>query len=332
MSVRALLNLASTRLSVLPLAVLYLTERCNSKCITCDYWQTGTTDMALDLALRLARELPELGCQEVLLSGGEPLFHPEWQAILEAMAAAGLRVTLVSNGLLVPKYADTVATTVAELVLSLDGARPETYQAIRGVNGLEVVLEGAREMVRRGVPVVFRCTLQHGNFREIPELVELSRDIGARLSFLAVDTTTGEAFAREGDWQRDMALSQDDCDELPRVIRAAMRTGSFDHVDGGATSLFRLQRYFRAALGLETWPEVRCNAPRFSVVVEPDGRLRPCYFLPEGGRIGEGPLRDTINAEGLRNLREEQRAGRRGECERCVCWMRKGPKAILGLS
>ena len=32
----------------LPLITLYLSDRCNSRCITCDYWKNGLRDMDLE--------------------------------------------------------------------------------------------------------------------------------------------------------------------------------------------------------------------------------------------------------------------------------------------
>ena len=48
---------SSSRLQRLPLVTLYLTERCNSRCVTCDYWRHGRTDMTLNSVQRL---LPSL--------------------------------------------------------------------------------------------------------------------------------------------------------------------------------------------------------------------------------------------------------------------------------
>ena len=41
----------------LPLVTFYLTERCNSRCVTCDYWRHGRRDATLESVLRV---LPDL--------------------------------------------------------------------------------------------------------------------------------------------------------------------------------------------------------------------------------------------------------------------------------
>ena len=70
MNLRSVANLLGDRLYTLPLAVLYITDKCNSRCVSCDYWRFGQTHMSMDLARRLADELPRSGTRYVLLSGG----------------------------------------------------------------------------------------------------------------------------------------------------------------------------------------------------------------------------------------------------------------------
>jgi len=65
------------RLERLPLVTLYLSERCNSRCITCDYWRHGVADMRLEAVQRLLPDLARLHAEVALISGGEPLLNPD---------------------------------------------------------------------------------------------------------------------------------------------------------------------------------------------------------------------------------------------------------------
>src|SRR5579872_5209037 len=56
----------------LPLITLYLTDRCNSRCVTCDYWRHGRADMNLESVTQLLPSLVQLQTRVVLISGGEP--------------------------------------------------------------------------------------------------------------------------------------------------------------------------------------------------------------------------------------------------------------------
>src|SRR5258706_13887795 len=137
-------TLPADRLRVLPLVVLYITDGCNSRCITCDIWKLPRRNMDMALVEQLAAEFPRLGVREVVLSGGEAMQHPEWPRIAQMFREAGAKVTLLTNGLALKKQAEQVIQTIDVLTVSLDGATPETYRAIRGVDALAPILEGMR--------------------------------------------------------------------------------------------------------------------------------------------------------------------------------------------
>lgn len=333
MNLRALLNLSTDRLHTLPVAILYITDRCNSRCISCDYWRFGRKNMELNLAERLAGELSRNGTRYVLLSGGEPLMHPHWDAIASMFKQAGMTVAMVSSGIMLPKFAEQVAATIDELYISLDGATAESYKAIRGVDSLGLIERGTRALVGH-MPITFRTTVQRSNYRELPDMVRLTRSWGAmQHSFLAVDVLTHAAFARADDFDRSMTLAADDLDPFDRVLDEIERDFSAEYASGyiaeSPQKMRRLRNYFAAVLGLEKFPYVRCNAPRFSAVIETDGTLRPCYFLPSWGKLNGTSLHDALNAPEAINLRAQQRRSEREECGRCVCYAYKGARALL---
>ena len=51
----------------LPLVTLVLTDRCNSRCITCDYWRNGRDNLSLQTLRPLLPELEQLGTRVALL-------------------------------------------------------------------------------------------------------------------------------------------------------------------------------------------------------------------------------------------------------------------------
>jgi Fe-coproporphyrin III synthase len=335
MNLRPLLNLNSDRLFALPMAILYITDKCNSRCISCDYWRYGRTNMSLELIERLAEELPRIGTRYILLSGGEPLMHPQWNVIAQKFKMAGMKIGMVTSGIMLPKYADKVSELIDELFVSLDGAMPETYHAIRGVDGLGLIERGVRELAGK-LPITFRTTVQRGNFREIPALLRLTRSWHvAHHSFLAVDVTTHAAFARQADFEHSMALAADDLTEFDRVLaeietefETEFRSG---YIAESPAKLRKLRRYFAALLGLGDFPAVRCNAPRWSTVIETDGSLKPCYFLPAIGKLNGGSILSTLNEPGAIDLRHQQRVGEREECSRCVCSAHKGARELISV-
>jgi MoaA/NifB/PqqE/SkfB family radical SAM enzyme len=332
---RSLMNLAGDRLHALPLLVLYLTDGCNSRCVTCDIWRSPRRNMAPALVDQIVDACPDLGVRWVLLSGGEAMQHPDWPAIATRLRATGARVLLLTNGLLLRKQIDAVAANVDEVIISLDGGTAATYAAIRGVDAFDLVCEGIGAASARGIPVTTRTTIGRANYAELPQIIEAARAAGAaRISFLAVDVLSAEAFGPRDLDNASGALTAEDIDAFEAVLddvtaryADAFASGLLAESPG---KLRRLVDYFRAVNGAGVYPAPRCNAPHISTVVEVDGRLRPCYFLPTYGRITpDDDLGTALNTDVARALRRAYRTGQRTECAHCVCPLYKGPRSLL---
>jgi len=305
----------------LPLATLYLTERCNSRCISCDYWQHGRRDIDLDTVEGLLPGLAALGTETVLISGGEPLLHPQWAGIAAMLRAGGLQLWLLTAGLALAKHADEVARRFDQVTVSLDGSTAASYAAIRGLDAFETVCAGVRAAVRSGMKVGLRVTVQRGNAGELVELVALAHKLGVSgISFLAADVSHAEAFGRHGKPVDGVALRAED---LPLLARSLDALDASDFASGfiaeTPVKLRRIEAHYRARLGLGEPPPVRCNAPEHSAVIEADGSLRPCFFIAGTGRLGRSGLVEALNSTPQRRLRAVIHAGDRPECAHCVC-------------
>jgi MoaA/NifB/PqqE/SkfB family radical SAM enzyme len=325
---------AGEPLRSLPLATLYLTDRCNSRCVSCDYWRHGQHDMSLEAVARLLPSLTALGTREVLISGGEPLLNPQWAAIATLLRGHGLRLLLLSSGLALAKHAREIGALFESVTVSLDGTDRDSYAAIRGVDAFDKVCEGIRAAAQQGLATGLRVTVQRGNYRRLSRFVTLARELGASsISFLAADVSNPQAFGRR-DGERsdaDIALRADDLPHLAAAIDAVEREHADDFrsefILESPAKLRRLQAYFHAICGLGDFPPVRCNAPEFSAVIEADGSLRPCFFISGPGHVADGDLAGSLNAPAMRRLRADIRAQARRECARCVCAKWRDPKA-----
>jgi len=316
----------------LPLVTLYLTERCNSRCVTCDYWRHGRKDVTLESVTRLLPELVALQTRTALISGGEPLLNPQWQAIAETLRASDIDLWLLTSGLSLAKHAGRAARLFQSITVSLDGTCAETYAAIRGLDAFDKVCEGIRAAVAAGATVGLRVTLQRANYRELPRFVTLARELGAsQVSFLAVDVSNPHAFARLEDFSHELALQPADLPVLDTLLDDLERDHAEDFrtrfIAESPAKLRRLRQYFSALKGADVFPPVRCNAPEFSAVVGVDGRVAPCFFIPGPADAAPGtPLGAALGGDSMIELRRAIRAGERRECERCVCSMWREPR------
>ena len=317
----------------LPLVTLHLTDRCNSRCVSCDYWRHGRDDVTLAAVSKLLPDLRKLHTQTVLISGGEPLVHPQWAQIAELLSEQGLTLWLVTSGLSLARHAIRAAGLFDSITVSVDGTTPEMYAAIRGLNAFDNVCNGIRRAVAAHAGVSIRVTVQRANYHALPAFVDLARELGVHeISFLAADVSNAFAFGRAGDFSSDLALRPQDLPALDAILdamehdhREAFQSG---FIAESPQKLRRLRHYFAAVCGLNAFPATHCNAPEFSAVIGATGHISPCFFIagpPTTTTTTMHGLSHALNTGDMTSLRREIRNGHRKECSTCVCSLWRDP-------
>jgi MoaA/NifB/PqqE/SkfB family radical SAM enzyme len=118
-------------------AVVYLTQRCNLRCVYCSAPFRGTGELDTATWRGIVDELAALGCVRVAILGGEPLLRPDLGELIAHIGDRGMTASLTSNGLLVPRRLDALRR-LSHLVLSLDAPGPAN-DAARGEGVFEAV-------------------------------------------------------------------------------------------------------------------------------------------------------------------------------------------------
>jgi Fe-coproporphyrin III synthase len=323
---------ATNRTFVLPLLIFYPTGRCNSRCISCDWWKhNGAGDLTLDEIRELVATLPSLGTRVVVFSGGEPLLRPEVFDAAALFRARGMTLHLLTSGVLLERFASRVAQQFSRVVVSLDAASDSLYEEIRGVDALAVLERGVARLraLAPQVPITARATLHRLNFRELPRLVDRAKAMALDgISFLPADMSSS-GFGREtrahGAARADLAslaLDREEVREFEAIIEDAIERYARDFDSGfiaeAPDKLRRLPRYYAAAAGDQPFPRVSCNAPWVSAVIEADGSVRPCFFQRAVGNIRRTPF-ETIVTRNLPAFRRSLDVGSNPVCVRCVC-------------
>lgn len=321
----------TNRTFVLPLLIFYPTSRCNSRCVSCDWWkQNGADDLTLEEIGHLAGSLPDFGTRVVAFSGGEPLLRPDVFEIAGLFRANGMRLQLLTSGVLLERFAEPVAENFERLTVSLDATTEALYQEVRGIAALSAVEQGIARFRRIApkVPVSARATLHRLNFRELPMLIDRAQAIGFdRISFLAADVSS-TAFGREhAPLDGALRMTSAEVAEFSALVEETIESHRADFESGFVAerpeSLRRLPRYYAALVDGGAFPSVACNAPWMSVVLEADGTVRPCFFHKGIGNIRRTPL-ETILTSRMPAFRGELDVPTDPLCKKCVCSIRAG--------
>jgi len=320
------LGQASNRTFVLPLVIFYPTSRCNSRCMSCDWWkQSGAGDLAIGEIERIAGALPALGTKLVVFSGGEPLLRPDVFDAAAMFRARGLTLHLLTSGVLLERFVGRVAAQFARVCVSLDASTEELYERIRGVDALGSVSRGVAKLqaVAPHIPITARATIHRANFRELPRLIDYAKALHLDgISFLPADVSS-RAFGRDQAPDRStLALDADEVAELEQTVDRTIAAYRDDFASGfvaeSPEKLRRLPQYYAALNGERPFPAVLCNAPWVSVVIEANGGVRPCFFHEVVGNLRDTSL-STIVSNNLRAFRRSFDVSTDPVCARCVC-------------
>lgn len=270
---------APDRLSA-PLTVyLGATQGCNLACGHCSSGSGPGPLGALDAALmrKLFRELHELGCMQVHVSGGEPLLHPDLLPALDPAFALGLNVLLTTNGTLVT---DALAEELARrpfrcLSVSLDGPDAASNDSVRGAGAFDEALRGLKRLARLR-PVGVTATLTPALAGRLAELAKLCEEAGAASLSLRPALPSGRALERTEHLpaRSEFLEATRELDRLQETARIPLFHPP--EVPHQQTSAFVLERF-------------GCVAGNLVCSVTPAGQVNPCALL--GPQFDAGSIR-----------------------------------------
>lgn len=326
-----LLDQQREALATLPILVLNAHSRCNCRCVMCDIWKREKSAEVTAASLEKHRDsLKRLRVEWVVLTGGEPLMHSDLRSLCNFFRELGIRLTLLTTGLLLARRAAEVSVLFDDIIISLDGP-PLIHDAIRRVRGCFDEIAKGVSAVRRLRPdmrITARTTVQKANFAYVCETVRRATDLGLDgISLLAADVTSGEAFNRTMIWpntrQSEVALSISEIDSLENEIETLIEEFASEIRRGfiaeSPAKLRKIVSHFKAQLGLCSPQSPVCNAPWVSTVVETDGSVRPCFFHSPVGNTNDDTLENIVNGERAQEFRRQLNVATNSICQRCVC-------------
>ena len=329
------------RIYSMPVVILMPHSRCNCRCVMCDIWKGNNSVKQLEETdiEQLLSSLKKFKTGLVVMSGGEALMHPNFFRLCEILRSRKIKISILSTGLLLKKYAEQIVNKTDEVIVSLDGSQavhdlirniPEAYNKLKG--GVEEL-----KNLNKEYRVTARCVVQKANFRDLPNIVNAARAIGLdQISFLNADVST-DAFNRPDLWDEDkvneISLSRDEVDQFKESIENLIKTHSEDFKSGFIAEtpekLRKFYNYYAAFHGLCEFPTVNCNAPWVSAVIEADGSVRPCFFHAKIGNIRNTTLEKLINSPGSISFRKNLDINTNPICKKCVCSLNLSPFSKL---
>jgi mycofactocin radical SAM maturase len=217
---------------------------------------------------------------QVNFGGGEPFLRDDFLDILRHAHSRGLTTCVSTNGTVLDGRLVDELLRMAPVYLqvSLDGARPETNDRMRGPGTFTRILAGIELLSERGYPdLSLNLVVTRTNVGEIGDFDRLARRYGAKTR-LSRFRPSGAGCST---WE-DYRLTQD------QLLELSVFLGDHPEILTG-DSFFALTPAGRRTLGLNM-----CGAAKMTCAVAPDGSVYPCAFLCDAafcaGNVTATPL------------------------------------------
>ena len=264
---------------------------------------------------RLVDDLARFRNAILVLTGGDPMLRPDLEDLVARAAGQGLRVALTPSATARVTPARLTALRVAgvgQMAISLDGADPETHDAMRGVRGSFVrTLRIAAAVREAGFGLQVNSTVTRAGAGALEAMAARVAATGATMWSVFFLVPTGRA------QRADMLDAAGHEAALRRLV--GMRSGLPMRLKVTAAPAVRRVEAQMAAEGLVPTPSrpLPVNDGRGFMFVSHDGRVSPSGFLPlEAGDVRDASAVDLYRTAPLfRALRDETRL--RGRCGRC---------------
>jgi heme d1 biosynthesis radical SAM protein NirJ len=173
-----------------PVVIWNLIRRCNLTCKHC-YSISADKDFAGELSTEeifaTMDDLKRFRVPVLILSGGEPLLHPDIFEISRRAKGMGFYVGLSSNGTLIDESnIEHIAAAGYNYVgVSLDGIQKTHDEFRRMAGAFDKSMHGIRLCKERGIKVGIRFTLTQDNAHDLPNLLRLMEDEGLDKFYLS---------------------------------------------------------------------------------------------------------------------------------------------------
>lgn len=274
----------------------FVTNHCMCKCASCLWKHNDWEDVPLAELKRFYMEAAKAGFLATAFTGGEPFLRKDLGELVRFVKQeARMRILVFTTGHFLTRRMDEVLPYIDMMIVSVDSARPERHDEIRGLPGLFDRLEAGVIKARRRYPdlsLQLNTCIQVGIGDEIDALVALARRLDVRISFdVITEFRNGEEGSHFTETSTGLPLPalQEVCDRLVALKRSGApilnSDGYFD--------------YFRRGK-----PGYHCHHPKLVMSVDGQGNVEDCLNLDRPiGNIRESSLAEIMARPRFKELR-----------------------------
>lgn len=295
----------------LGIIVLELTNRCNLKCQYCSIEKDNIKDMSLDTI----NYLKKLNIETIILSGGEPFLHPQFEEIIELCCQNFKQVGITTNGTLITENFIEKILKFKNLTIqiSIDGTK-DIHDFFRGNGSYEVVCNNIKKLLTKKINIQTMSVLTKDNIYTIDKMVQAIKRMGVKK--IAFERFTP---IESGLNIVDKALEKKDLKWLSEHLMENNFFEGLVSINDPIINLNKLTQLKNTPLFL---PCAGCFAGIKNFVIDPEGYLKICTRIPiKIAKIHDFSFENILKNDILKKLvlRDFE-----GKCKTCKNLMKCG--------
>lgn len=302
---------------------LFLTKRCNLRCVYCGLWRehANLNELSTSEWLEVIDLLDELGVYVLSMTGGEPLLKPGVFDIIRYANSKGFHTRLTSNGTL-PRhfYEELIDTGVNSISISLDSVRSDIQEALSQVEGSWAkavdTLKFLRANARLSQIVSVSAMVTAYNIHEVIPLVDFCSDV-LRCPISLQPVVAGQDSSIDFHFRPAGGVGKCNPKEIKEVYQNLYRRMFNSKLITPYTFLSISQKYLRS--GEYKW---KCKAGRLFFDIMPDGEFYLCQDIPFPGErnVLEGDFVSWFESESYQKTARQISADCPGCCYSCYVY------------
>jgi radical SAM protein with 4Fe4S-binding SPASM domain len=157
---------------------LQITRRCNLRCRHCYIGPPSDTELALPDIKSILDEFQKMQGLRLIITGGEPLLHRDFDKMNSALPDYALRKILLTNGTLMTERL-LERLNVDEIQVSLDGLE-KAHDCIRGSGTYRKTLRCIESALCRGFEVSVSTMVHSENLGDFDEMENIFKSLGIK--------------------------------------------------------------------------------------------------------------------------------------------------------
>lgn len=296
-------------------ASIYITDICNSKCISCMMWKNNSpTNLSIEKWQNIMKELYGIGVRSIDFTGGEPLLREDLTQLIQEAKNIGFNsICLCTNALLLDenKINELGLAGLTDIHLSIDGIG-ETHNKIRGVQGsFDKNIKALECLNLKKIKTMVCTNILESNISEIFSIIELCKKYNAFWFPNLINDT--QYYFKGIEKNKLLALDKVKIDWLIDGLRQRLVKGE-KHIRLSLESLPVIQAYLNGEIDFKN---TKCLNGYSGIYIDAKGDVYTgCSALPSVGNVTRNPLSDIINADRYKNQVKRMYTG---NCPGCTC-------------